>query len=299
MTLTERGMSSPTVSLREIMSGARPPLAGATPLRVDDYAREIVASGLPAVRRFADRAIRLQLDGYLDRIAERDFEEAGHEVRKPAVLKRWMAAYAAAVSTTASLEKIRAAAAGGRDDAPSRSTVSPYRDTLERLWIVDPVPAWLPTANNLSRLAAPDKHQLADPALAARLLGVNAEALLDARPVGPALLRDGPLLGRLFESLVTLSVRVYAQPAEGTVKHLRTKGGEREVDLIVERFDRRIVAIEVKMSRTVDDHDVRHLHWLRDQLGSDLLDALVVTMGDGVYRRKDGIGVVPAALLGP
>jgi hypothetical protein len=33
----------------------------------------------------------------------------------------------------------------------------------------------------MARLTAPPKHHLADPALAARLLGVGAEALLDAR----------------------------------------------------------------------------------------------------------------------
>jgi hypothetical protein len=39
--------------------------------------------------------------------------------------------------------------------------------------------------------------------------------------------------------------------------------------------------------------------WLRDRIGEDLLDAIVVTTGREAYRRRDGIGVVPAALLGP
>jgi hypothetical protein len=30
-----------------------------------------------------------------------------------------------------------------------------------------------------------------------------------------------------------------------------------------------------------------------------VLDAIVVTTGTDAYRRPDGIGVVPAALLGP
>jgi len=34
-------------------------------------------------------------------------------------------------------------------------------------------------------------------------------------------------------------------------------------------------------------------------MGADLLDAIVVTTGTEAYRRKDGIGIVPAALLGP
>lgn len=96
-----------------------------------------------------------------------------------------------------------------------------------------------------------------------------------------------------------MSVRVFAQPERARVSHFRTRGGEREVDLIVERDDHRVVAIEVKLSETVTDHDVRHLIWLREQLGNQLLDAAVLTTGKHAYRRADGIGVIPLALLGP
>lgn len=210
-----------------------------------------------------------------------------------------MTAYAAASSTIASYEKIRDAATSGEGEKPNKKATTPYRDVLQRLWIVDPVPAWLPTRNRISRLTAPPKHQLVDPALAARLLGVDARALFDASPVGPPIQRDGTLLGALFESLVTLDVRVYAQRAEAAVKHFRTWAGEREVDLIVERADGRAVAIEVKLARTIDDSAVRHLLWLREEIGDDLLDAVVITTGAQAYRRTDGVAVVPAALLGP
>jgi uncharacterized protein len=160
------------------------------------------------------------------------------------------------------------------------------------------VSAWLPTRNRLARLSSPPKHHLADPALAARLLGVDADALLHARPAGPPIPRDGTLLGALFESLVTLCVRVYAQAAEAQIAHLRTWSGDREVDLIVER-GRQILALEVKLGQVVDDRDVRHLIWLRNELGDDLTDAAVITTGQAAYRRPDGIAVIPAALLGP
>lgn len=137
------------------------------------------------------------------------------------------------------------------------------------------------------------------PALAARLLGADASSLLDGKPLGPPVPRDGSLLGALFESLVTLCVRVYAQDAEATVGHLRTFSGEHEVDLIVRRNDGRIVAIEIKLAPTVNDDDVRQLRWLEGRIGDELIDSLVVTTGVAAYRRADGIGVVPAALLGP
>lgn len=299
LTLKERAVETPTVSLRDLLVGQQPRIEGTTRFTLEDYAREIVASGFPGMRQLDDRPRRAQLDGYIDRIIERDFTEMGMRIRNPAVLHRWMTAYAAVSSTTASYETIRDAATGGYGDKPARTTTQPYDDILQQLWIVEPVPAWFPTRNRISRLNAPPKHQLVDPALAARLLGVGVEALLDGVAGGRPIPRDGTLLGALFESLATLDVRVFAQASEATVSHLRTKGGEREIDLIVARGDQRVVAIEVKLARTIRDDDVRHLRWLRDRLGNDLLDAVVITTGPDAYRRQDGIAVVPLALLGP
>jgi uncharacterized protein len=298
LSLAERGVGTPTVSLARLLRDGRAAVEGRTDVGLKDYVDEIVKSGFPGLRRSSGRALRMQLDGYLRRIIDTEFREQGFTVRRPEVLERWMAAYAAATATTASYETIRDAATGGHGDKPSKTTTQPYREVLERLWIVDPVPAWLPSRNVLNRLAQPPKHHLADPALAARMLGLDADALLSGAEGGPTVPRDGTLLGHLFESLVTLCVRVYAQAAESRVRHLRLHGGRREVDLIVERADQRVVALEVKLSGTVGDADVTSLLWLREQIGDDLLDAAVVNTGPRAYRRKDGIAVVPAALLG-
>jgi hypothetical protein len=106
------------------------------------------------------------------------------------------------------------------------------------------------------------------------------------------------MLGHLFESLVALCVRVPAQAAEATVGHVRTGNGNHEIDLVVVRDDGKVLAIEAKLAASVDDHDVRHLRWLSDTLGDDLLDSVVITTGRTAYRRRDGIAVVPLALLG-
>lgn len=288
LSLAERSLETPSISLLQLLSGERPAIEGRTTVQLSQYAQEILASGFPAIRPLPPRARRAQLASYIARIIDRDFDEAGQPVRKPESLRRWLAAYAAATSTTASLEAIRDAATTGENNKPARTTVTSYRDTLQRLWILDPVTAWIPSQNYFSRLAHPDKHHLADPALAATLLGIREDALLHSKQ-----------LGRLFESLVTQSVRVYAQAAEAEVKHLRTKGGRHEVDLIIERQDGGVIAVEIKLGRDVDDDDLRHLRWLKEKMGGNLLDAVAITTGPSAYRRKDGIAVIPAALLGP
>lgn len=299
MTLSERGVVEPSVSLADLLSGKCPDFSGETSFTLTDYAREITASGLPGLRALTGRPQRAQLESYLGRLAEREFPEAGLHVRKPQAVRRWMAAYAAASSTTSTFEKIRDAATSGEGDKPSKSTVAPYRELLERLWIIDPVEAWAPGQSIIGRLAQPPKHQMNDPALAARLMGLDANLLLTGQE---PLLRSGQpgsILGRLFESLVTMCLRVYAQLSEARLGHLRTKGGRHEVDILIERADQRLVAIEVKLAGAVTDEDTKHLVWMRNKLGDYLLDALIVNTGRYAYRRDDGIGVVPLALLGP
>ncbi|MGH3832106.1 MAG: DUF4143 domain-containing protein [Pseudonocardiaceae bacterium] len=189
--------------------------------------------------------------------------------------RHWLTAYAAATATTTSYSTILDAATPGDADKPAKTTTIAYRDVLSQIWLLEPVPGWLPTRNLFTRLAQAPKHHLADPALAARLLGA------------------------LFESLIALNLRVYAQANEATVHHLRTRNGDHEIDFIIERDDHKIVALEVELSSTVEDSDVIHLHWLRKHLGPDILDAAVITTGAYAYRRGDGIAVIPAALLAP
>lgn len=298
MTLSERGVASTSVSVRSLLTGRRESLGGSCDLRLDDYVEEIVASGFPALRPLTGRARRFQLDSYLRNAVDRDVPEQGLAVRKPESMLLWLRAYAAATSTTASYSQILDAATPGQADKPARSTSIAYREVLAQLWLIDPVPAWTPAGSVLTRLGQSPKHHLADPALAARLLGLGEDALLEGvgSPVGP---QSGSMLGHLFESLATLCLRVPAQAAEASVGHLRTRNGDHEVDLVLVRDDGRVVAVEVKLSGTVSDHDTRHLRWLADRLGERLLDAVVVTTGPQAYRRPDGIGVVPLGLIGP
>jgi len=299
LSLAERLGVPATVSVAGLLSGERPAVSGDSEIALEDYTDEILRSGFPGLRQLDGRPLRAQLDGYLERVVDRDFPELGHPVRNPTALRRWMAAYAAATATVTSFEKIRNAATGGEDRKPAKTTVQPYRDILERLFIIDPLPAWRPSRSHIAELALPPKHHLADPALAARLVGVTRGTLLRGDLPGPSIPRDGTFLGALFESLVTLSLRVYAQAGDAVVRHFRTHRGDHEADLIIERDDGRIVAVEAKLGPVPDARAVQHLLWLAERLGDELLDAVVVTTGRSAYRRPDGIAVVPASLLGP
>jgi uncharacterized protein len=298
MSFSERGVHDPTVSLRALLHGESQEIGGTSDVDVPAYTDEILRSGFPGIRDLPERARELQLDSYVARIVERELPENGVSVRRPGALRAWLAAYAAATATNAAYSTILDAATPGEGDKPARQTVAAYREHLRRIFILDPVEAWIPTFAPLKRLTHTPKHHLVDPAIAARLVGIDKASLLrgEGNRVSVA---TGTWLGALFESLVTQSVRVYGDAASAKVGHLRTKNGSHEIDLIVESNSRSCVAIEAKLANTVDDRDVQHLNWLHRQIGDRLVDRIVVYTGRFAYRRPDGVAAVPLALLGP
>lgn len=290
LALYERAVEKPTVSLHSLLRGEASTISGTTDVTVAGYLDEVVNSGFPATRGQAPRLIRAFLDTYAQRIIDRDVPEQGLAVRRPETLRRWLAAYAASSSATTAYSRILDAATAGDGSQLAKTTTIAYRDHLAQLWILDALPGWSPSRSPISRLQQAPKHQLVDPALAARLLNLSAQSLGSAR--------GAHMAGPLFESLATLTVRVAAQAAEARVGHLRTRNGDHEVDLVVEGPDGEVMGIEVKLAAAVGDADVRHLHWLREKLPDDVVDLVVLTTGRQAYRRSDGVAVVPLALLG-
>lgn len=262
-----------------------------------------MATGFPALRLLSPTLRRAQLSGYVNHLSSRDVQEVSTHAANPAAIRRWLQVYAAASSTTTTLETLRDLATAGDGAPPARTTANRYRDALERTYIYDPVPAWKPAGSAMGRLGEGPKIHLVDPGLSAHLLGIDEGALLSgaSTPLVDAVptVRDGGLFGALFESLVAQSMRIYAQQLDVEHAYMRTHEGRHEVDGMLIRADQRCVAYEVKLAAKIGKKDVQHLQWLKEKLGDQLLDAIVINTGPGAYRRPDGIGVVPAAMLVP
>ena len=297
MSLPERGVTSPTVSLGNLLGGDRPAVSGQTEFGLVEYTREILASGFPGIRQDPPRLRARQLDSYITNALDRDIPDLGINVRRPRALRSWLTAYAAATATTANYGVILNAATPGEAEKLSRPTANIYRELLERIWLLDPLPAWIPAFNPLKRLSQAPKHHLVDPALAARLLGATEKSLLGDDVTKP-IPREGTLLGAFFESLAALTVRVFAESNSALVSHMRTSNGDHEIDLIVERDDHHVLAIEVKLAGSVSRDDVKHLTWLESQIGNRLIDKVLINTGPVAHRLPDGTAVVPLALLG-
>jgi uncharacterized protein len=156
--------------------------------------------------------------------------------------------------------------------------------------IVDEVDAWSPELRSRTRLMSTPKRHLVDPSLAAALLGATPDRLL----------ADLTTLGFLFESLATRDLRVYAAANDASLFHYRERGGELEVDLIVERQDGAWIAAEVKLGGELIDRAATSLTRLATtRIRRPPAALMIVTATEYAYRRPDGILVAPLALIGP
>lgn len=297
MSFAERRPEHQSVFLRDLQQG-RGEVQGHSPLGLPDYVDEIVRSGFPGVRHLDGRARRARLDSFLDRIIEREFPDAGITVRRPERLREWLRAYAAATGSTASFQTILDAATPGIGDKPSRLTANSYRDALESLWLLDPVSPWAAPGGQFRAIRSQVKHYLADPALTARLLLLDEDSLLAGATVHTLGPQEGTILGRLFEALVAQSLLVYADALESHLSFYRDPNGRREVDFLLEGPGGSLLAFEVKLRATVSSADVKHLLWLKEEMGPRLTDTVVITTGPTAYRREDGVAVVPLGCLG-
>ncbi len=99
------------------------------------------------------------------------------KVRYSAALKNWWPGYASVTAMTASYRSILNAATLREGIKPACEKVSIFREELKRMFLLIPYEAWRLTFSILRRISFSLKHHLADPSLAARLVGIAVQDL--------------------------------------------------------------------------------------------------------------------------
>jgi predicted AAA+ superfamily ATPase len=255
-------------------------VATPSPTTREQYARRIVAGGFPLVLQRTTRSSRTRwFDDYVDLVIERDLLELSRvrQRRHLPLLLRQLASQTAQVSNIA-----KAARTIGLDP----STAENYTKLLESVFLVERLPAWGTTLG--SRVGASPKLHVVDAGLAARLLRLTEPKLVAATP--SAVTEFGHLLetfvvGELHKQLDWLDEPV-------TRGHWRTHD-EDEIDLVLERDDGRIVAIEVKAGSRVRGRDLGPMQRLRHRVGQSFVGGVVLYTGERAYTHDERLHVVP------
>ncbi|MCL2148756.1 MAG: DUF4143 domain-containing protein [Methanomassiliicoccaceae archaeon] len=289
MSLFESLESSGEVSLGALFNGEG--ARGVSPLSLEDIAFALARGGWPAsVGTERSLALRHAYD-YVEGVKHSDMSRVDGVRRDPAKVERLMRSIARNTSTTAKVETILSDVAGGEPgDINSNKTVYSYMEALERIFVIEDLPAWSPNMRSGTPLKQAPKRHFSDPSISAALLEASPESLM----------RDLNTFGLLFESLCVRDLRVYAHALHGRVSHYRDKNGL-EADAVISLRDGRWAAVEVKMGANGIEEGIRNLKKLRDKVDTDRMGEpsfmAVVTASPYAYTAEDGVHVVPIGCL--
>jgi uncharacterized protein len=246
-----------------------------------DLARRVEAGGFPEVHAMARSRDRADwFDAYLRTLLERDLGE--HRTpRRTSDVGRLMSLI---LGRTAQQLNASAVASGLGITA---DTVRDYVALAESIYLHHQLPAW--SGGHTARVVKRPKLHAVDCGLAAHVAKASAELL--AVPTNAA-------MGPLFETFVVDEFAKQQTWCDESVRlyHYRD-ASTREIDLVLEARDGRVAAVEVKCAVDVDEHDFRHLAYLRDRLGERFVHGLVIHLGSRPMAFGDRMTALPVSAL--
>ena len=251
-----------------------------TPTTRDEYAQRSTSGGMPvALRRPPGRSRSRWFSSYVNLVIDKDVLDISR-VRQREMLPRLLGQLAArsgqvlnmaAISGTIGLEK---------------STTENYIKLLEAVFLVYRLPAWGTTLG--SRVTKHPKVHLVDSGVMAWLLSLTPQKIAQAAPA--ALTEYGHLLETFAVGEILKQVSWSDAPV--TAGHFRTEAGQ-EVDLVLERDDGQVIAVEIKAGSRISGEDFRGLRQLKERLGPRLEEAIILHTGEHAYKHDDWITVLP------
>ncbi len=238
----------------------------------------VAAGGYPAALRRPTATRTRWFSSYLATVADRDLPEL-IDIRHPGALSRLYKLVAQRTSATAVNTEL------ARALNVSQPTLASYRRLLERLYLSTELPGW--TVGVSTKAGHRPKLHVTDTGLAAGALSMSAQRLATSTMRGGFL--ESFVLNEMLRQATTIDEAI-------TFAHFRDRSGI-EVDIIVERPDGTVVAIEVKSARSVNQRDTNGLAFLRERLGDRFTCGILFHTGPLTARFGDRIWAVPVAAL--
>ncbi len=245
------------------------------------YVERICAGGYPEVFRIEAGRRSALLRSLLTSIVARDIQEISG-ARRINELSRVAEALAARTSGELVIADVHRDTAFG-----SPQTTADYVSYLEMVYLTVSLPAWATSA--ATRVKRRAKVHMADTGMAAALLGLTADALVD-----PLELMRGPL----HETFAAVEVRKQVSFADtgATLHHFRDRRG-REIDLIVRLPTGKLLCIEVTSAMKAHGAKARTLGWFRDTIGDRFELGIVLYAGPLPLRLGHRLVALPISYL--
>lgn len=248
-----------------------------SPLNVD----QITAGGFPdAVTRSAARRSKW-FENYIGSLATRDVAEVG-----PAQFADTFPRLMRVLAAQGSSELVKAKLARELEISPTTLTV--YLQLLTELNLLVQIPAW--TRNFRGRAVQRPKSMLIDSGLSAALAGF--------KNTSTNFLGGSKQLGLLVEQFVTLELlkqKGWSQE-RFALHHFRTRTGQ-EVDLVLELSDDRLIAIEIKATRSPRSHMAKNLLDFKQEFSDREVTTVLLYAGERSGTLGHGVHLMPISTL--
>lgn len=172
-----------------------------------------------------------------------------------------------------------------------KRTISEYLDILEKLNLISNQPSYSSNYRSPERIGKNEKRHFTDPSLAAALLNLNTEKLIN----------DLNTFGFLFESLVYRDLKIYMDYLNGNVYHFRDNVTGLEIDSILEFEDGEYAAIEIKLGfNGFKDAKESLLKFQEQMVKKPKFMCAICGYNDSIVKDKEsGIYIVPLTALKP
>ncbi|MEK7410014.1 MAG: AAA family ATPase, partial [Actinomycetota bacterium] len=176
MTLYEAGYSTGDVSLLALFEGGAPRAADSG-LTISQVIDRVCIGGWPAFIKLTPEEAQREMRSYLDEIAKTDIRRVDGVRRDPRRIRRVLQSFARNIATQVSIRTI-AADVDGADGSLDRKTVADDLNSLERLMIIEDLPAWAPALRSRTSLRTAATRHFVDPCLAVAALNASPAKLL-------------------------------------------------------------------------------------------------------------------------
>lgn len=283
MSLYESGESNGNVSLNDIIKGKD--VSGVSSLDFDSLLNVMIRGGWPeTLNIIGDNKYMISKD-YIKSLLNEEIKTI-YGVEKSiskmnAVLKSISRNISTNVSKTTILDDVKNEFAS----EISRPTLDDYLNTLEKLYILEYVPATNLNLRSKTPLRVSPKLELVDPSLVIASLNLKREDLV----------KDLNFTGFIFENMCMRDLKIYAEAIDARLSFYRDKN-DFEIDCILETRDGKWGAIEIKLGAGEIPSAVENLNKFKEKVDIEKYGnptfLMVLTGADYSYKRDDGIYIV-------
>ena len=283
MSLYESGDSDGKVSLKDIIQGKE--ISAISNLELEDIINVMIRGGWPETLNIDGNNKYEVAKDYVKSLINEDVESVDGVERDKIKMDAILKSISRNISTATNKSTIIDDVVNIFSKEISRPTVDDYLSTLEKLFVLEYVPATNLNLRSSIQLRTSSKIELVDPSIAVASLGLKKADLIN----------DLNFTGFIFENLCYRDLKIYAESIGAELFYYRDNK-DFEVDFILRTENGEWGAIEIKLGARQIDEAAENLKKFRTKVNIEKSGEpaflLVLTGASLSYVRDDGVYVV-------